>query len=136
MVHAGRSKHLPTVLTHEEAVEVIVKMVGKPRLMARLLYGSGLRLMECLRLRVKDIDFNNHQIIVRDGKGEEDRVTVLSDSVIPELHIFLRDVKALHENDLKEGFGEVALPYALRLNIPMPVENGDGKSNFLPLNGP
>jgi len=118
LVHAGRPKHIPTVLTHEEALEVIDKMVGKPRLMARLLYGSGLRLTECLRLRVKDIDFNDHQIIVRDGKGEKDRVTVLPDSVVPELHILLRDVKALHEKDLKEGFGEVALPYALSVKYP------------------
>jgi len=86
--------------------------------MARLLYGSGLRLTECLRLRVKDIDFNNHQIIVRDGKGEKDRVTVLPDSVVPELHILLRDVKAMHEKDLKDGFGEAALPYALSVKYP------------------
>ena len=75
--------HLPTVLTHAEALEVINQMRGKTRLMARLLYGSGLRLMECLRLRVKDIDFGNHQIIVRDGKGEKDRVTVLPDLDCP-----------------------------------------------------
>ena len=118
LVHAGRPKHLPTVLTHEEALEVIGRMAGKPRLMACLLYGSGLRLMECLRLRVKDIDFGSHQIVVRDGKGEKDRVTVLPDSVIPELQIVLRDGKALHEKDLREGFGEVALPYALGVKYP------------------
>jgi len=118
LVHAGRPKHLPTVLTHEEALEVIGRMAGKPRLMACLLYGSGLRLMECLRLRVKDIDFGSHQIVVREGKGEKDRVTVLPDSVIPELQIVLRDGKALHEKDLREGFGEVALPYALGVKYP------------------
>jgi integron integrase len=118
LVHAGRPKHLPTVLTHDEALAVINRMTGKSRLMARLLYGSGLRLMECLRLRVKDIDFGNHQIIVREGKGEKDRATVLPDSIVPELQTLLRDVKALHEKDLREGYGEVALPYALNVKYP------------------
>ena len=118
LVHIGRPKHLPTVLTHDEALEVINRMTGKPRLMARLLYGSGLRLMECLRLRVKDIDFGNHQIIIRDGKGEKDRATVLPDSIVPELQNHLQDVKALHEKDLREGYGEVALPYALNVKYP------------------
>ncbi|MCX6034709.1 MAG: integron integrase [Chloroflexi bacterium] len=118
LVHAGRPKHLPTVLTHDEALTVINRMTGKSRLMARLLYGSGLRLMECLRLRVKDIDFGNHQLIVRDGKGEKDRATVLPDSIVPELQTHLQDVKALHEKDLREGYGEVALPYALNVKYP------------------
>ena len=118
LVHIGRPKHLPTVLTHDEALEVINRMTGKPRLMARLLYGSGLRLMECLRLRVKDIDFGNHQLIVRDGKGEKDRATVLPDSIVPELQNHLQDVKALPEKDLREGCGEVALPYALNVKYP------------------
>jgi integron integrase len=118
LVHVGRPKHLPTVLTHDEALAVINRMTGKSRLMARLLYGSGLRLMECLRLRVKDIDFGNHQIIVRDGKGEKDRATVLPDSIVPELQNHLQDVKALHEKDLREGYGEVALPYALNVKYP------------------
>ncbi len=118
LIHAGRPKHLPTVLTHDEALSVINRMTGKSRLMARLLYGSGLRLMECLRLRVKDIDFGNHQIIVRDGKGEKDRATVLPDSIVEELQILLQDVKALHEKDLREGYGEVVLPYALNLKYP------------------
>jgi integron integrase len=118
LVHVGRPKHLPTVLTHDEALEVINRMTGKSRLMARLLYGSGLRLMECLRLRVKDIDFGNHQLIVRDGKGEKDRATVLPDSIVSELQTHLQDVKALHEKDLREGYGEVALPYALNVKYP------------------
>lgn len=114
----GRPKRLPTVLAHAEAVEVIGKMRGKTRLMAKLLYGSGLRLSECLRLRVKDIDFANHQIIVRDGKGEKDRATVLPESLVPELKVHLEDVKALHEKDLHEGYGEAALPYALGVKYP------------------
>ena len=97
---------------------MINQMRGKTRLMARLLYGSGLRLMECLRLRVHDLDFANHQIIVRDGKGEKDRVTVLPDSIVPQLQTHLQDVKALHDKDLHEGYGEVALPYALNVKYP------------------
>ena len=77
IIRAEKSKTLPVVLTHQEALAVISKMSGVPQLMARILYGSGLRLMECVRLRVKDIDFGNRQIIVRDGKGEDDRSTVL-----------------------------------------------------------
>ncbi len=113
-----QAKQLPTVLTHEEAMSVIGRMKGTTQLMAKLLYGSGLRLMECLRLRVKDVDFGNHQIVVRDGKGEKDRVTVLPDSMIPALRTHLTDVEALHQKDLREGFGEVSLPYALARKYP------------------
>ncbi len=112
------SVHLPTVLTHPEAMQVIEKMSGTSQLMAKLLYGAGLRLMECLRLRVKDVDFGNHQIVVRDGKGEKDRVTILPDSVIPALQTHLTDVKAIHQKDLGEGYGEVSLPYALDRKYP------------------
>jgi len=88
-------------------------MRGAPRLMAKLLYGSGLRLMECMRLRVKDIDFENHQIIVRSGKGDDDRLAILPDSAGAEIKHILQDVKALHEKDLSDGYGEVTLPNAL-----------------------
>jgi integron integrase len=81
--------------------------------MASLLYGSGLRLMECVRLRVKDVDFAMRQITVRDGKGAKDRVTMLPDSPIEPLKRYLEKVKAVHEKDLREGFGEVYLPFAL-----------------------
>jgi integron integrase len=81
--------------------------------MASLLYGAGLRLMECVRLRVKDLDFGLNQITVRDGKGGKDRVTILPSSLIPSLERHLVRVKALHESDLKEGFGQVYLPHAL-----------------------
>jgi integrase len=81
LVHPSRPKRLPTVLTHAEAMSVINHLCGTPRLIAKILYGSGLRLMECMRLRVKDIDFDNHQIIVRGGKGDNDRFTILPDSV-------------------------------------------------------
>ena len=113
LIRAEKSKTLPVVLTHEEALNVIGKMTGVPQLMAKILYGSGLRLMECLRLRVKDIDFGNHQIIVRDGKGEEDRFTPLPQSIIDDLQHHLKTVQLIHQKDLKDGFGEVYLPYAL-----------------------
>ncbi|MCG2787614.1 MAG: integron integrase [Anaerolineae bacterium] len=118
IIHPSRPKRLPTVLTHQEAMAVINNMQGKLRLMAKILYGSGLRLTECLRLRVKDLDFERRQIIVRSGKGDDDRVTILPDSVIGELKIILQDVKALHEKDLKEGYGESALPNALNVKYP------------------
>ncbi len=110
---ASRPKRLPTVLSHAEAMSVINQMHGIPRLMTKILYGSGLRLTECLRLRVKDIDFENHQIIVRGGKGDNDRLTILPDSVAAEIKHILQDVKALHEKDLREGYGETFLPNAL-----------------------
>lgn len=112
-IRPGRSKPLPVVLTAQEARAVIANMNGTPKLMAKILYGSGLRLMECLRLRVKDMDFGNHQIVIREGKGEKDRFTILPDSITEELQAHLIVVKALHEKDLKEGFGETSLPYAL-----------------------
>ena len=92
---------------------MIRELHGVPQIMTKILYGSGLRLIECLRLRVKDIDFGNRQIIVRDGKGEEDRFTPLPESLIPDLQQHLRTVAHLHQKDLKAGFGEVYLPYAL-----------------------
>lgn len=118
IVRAEKSKTLPVVLTHQEALAVINNMKGNVQLMAKILYGGGLRLMECLRLRVKDIDFGNHQIIVRDGKGEDDRTTVLPESLIPTLQLHLKNVALLHQKDLKEGFGEVYLPYALGRKYP------------------
>jgi integron integrase len=118
LIRAEKSRTLPTVLTHPEAMAVIRAMKGVPQLMAKILYGSGLRLMECLRLRVKDIDFGNHQIIIRDGKGEDDRLTILPDSLIPELQLYLQTVRLIHQKDLKAGFGEVYLPYALARKYP------------------
>jgi len=81
--------------------------------MTKILYGSGLRLMECTRLRVRDIDFEHHQINVRGGKGDDDRFTILPDSVAADLKHILQDVKALHQKDLRDGYGETALPNAL-----------------------
>ena len=106
------------VVSHDEAMLVISKMKGTPKLIAQLLYGSGLRISECMRLRVKDLDFSHYQIIVCDGKGENDRATVLPDSLVPGLKSQIEISRLVHNRDLKEGFGEVSLPYALAKKYP------------------
>ena len=113
-----RPARLPVVLTSEEARAVLGQLEGAKWLMASLLYGSGLRLMECLRLRVKDIDFGYGQILVRDGKGAKDRVTVLPGTLTEPLKAHLDKVRALHQRDLEAGYGEVSLPYALERKYP------------------
>jgi integron integrase len=118
IIRAQKSKTLPVVLTQPEALAVISKMSGVPQLMTKILYGSGLRLMECIRLRVKDIDFGNRQIIVRDGKGEDDRTTILPDSLVHALQRQIQTVQRIHQTDLGDGFGEVHLPYALARKYP------------------
>jgi len=115
---AKRPERLPTVLTREEALHVIKELDGTHKLMAQLLYGSGLRLMDCVRLRIKDIDFQYKTITVRDGKGEKDRITPLPDSVIPDLQRQIERARLLHEEDLAAGCGEVYLPYALEKKYP------------------
>lgn len=113
-----RPARLPVVLTRREVEGVLGQLEGTKWLMASLLYGSGLRLMECLRLRVKDIDFEYRQIMVRDGKGAKDRVTMLPEALIEPLNKHLVKVKALHERDLGEGYGEVSMPHALERKYP------------------
>ena len=117
-IRAQKPKRLPTVLTRAEVQKVLALLTGEHLLMARLLYGSGLRLMECLRLRVKDVDFELRQITVRDGKGGQDRVTMLPQAVIPALQDHLIHVRALHQQDLKNGYGCVYLPDALARKYP------------------
>jgi integron integrase len=117
-LRAKKPKRLPTVLTRDEVHRVFAHLSGVNLLMARLLYGSGLRLMECLRLRVKDLDFDYRTITVRDGKGEQDRVTILPESLIVPLRDHLRIVKRTHEEDLAKGYGAVYLPYALERKYP------------------
>ncbi len=117
-IRAQKPKRLPTVLTRAEVQKVLAFLTGEHLLMARLLYGSGLRLMECLRLRVKDVDFELRQITVRDGKGGQDRVTMLPQAVIPALQEHLVHVRALHQQDLKNGYGCVYLPDALARKYP------------------
>ena len=117
-VRAKRPQRLPTVLTPEEVFKVMGFLSGTHQLMAKLLYGSGLRLMECMRLRVKDVDFAQRQIIVRDGKGMKDRVTMLPEVLISSLQEHLRHVKLLHTSDLTTGYGSVYLPFALARKYP------------------
>jgi len=118
VVHAKRPVRRPTVLTASEAHKLLSKIRGTKWLMASLLYGAGLRLRECLTLRVKDVDFGYGQILVRDGKGGKDRVTMLPGSVVEPLQAHLARVKTLHEQDLAEGYGDVELPDALARKYP------------------
>jgi len=113
-----RPARMPVVLTKEEVRAVLKQMSGELRLMAELLYGSGLRLMECVRLRVKDVDFGYGQIMVRDGKGLKDRVTVLPGTLLEPLRVHLEQVRLLHQQDLARGGGEVYLPFALSRKYP------------------
>jgi integrase len=101
------------VLTCEEAKALLVQLAGDKWLMASLMYGAGLRLMECLRLRVQDIDFSRNEILVRDGKGAKDRITMLPESLKKPLADHLKQVKSIHDKDLAEGWGRVLLPGAL-----------------------
>jgi len=118
VVRAKRSERLPVVLTREEVRAVIRELQGPPRLMAILLYGAGLRLLECARLRVKDVDFATNQIIVRAGKGDRDRVTMLPAVVRTDLVRHVEMVRRQHEADLRHGAGWVELPWALARKYP------------------
>ena len=118
LVWAKKRKRLPVVLTREEVQALFGHLTGVPRLMAGLLYGSGLRLRECLRLRVKDIDFGYRQITVHDTKGAKDRVTLLPQPLIEALQVHIQKVRKLHEKDLANGYGSVALPGALARKYP------------------
>jgi integron integrase len=117
-LRAKRAQHLPTVLSKTEVNQVLSGMQGLHQLMARLLYGCGLRLMECLRLRVKDIDFEQSQIIVREGKGEKDRPTMLPASLVEPLKAQIAFVQKQHTRDLANGHGSVELPFALVRKYP------------------
>ena len=115
-INAYRSKRptrLPTVLTKAETIKIISMITGFHQIMVKILYGSGLRAIECLRLRVKDLDFDMNEIIVRDEKGKKDRVSILPENIKDPLGKHLIFIKQLHENDLSKGFGRVYLPYAL-----------------------
>jgi integron integrase len=118
VVRAKRAERLPVVLTREEVRAVIQGLHGTPRLMAVLLYGAGLRLLECARLRVKDVDFATNQIVVRSGKGDKDRVTMLPAAVKTGLAAHLQAVRLQHEADLRHGAGWVELPWALARKYP------------------
>jgi integron integrase len=115
---AKRPARLPVVLTRDETHKVFAHLSGTPRLMAGLLYGSGLRLMEAVRLRVKDIDFGYARIVVRDGKGAKDRVTMLPVNLAAPLERHLQKIKVQHEEDLEAALGAVYLPNALARKYP------------------
>ena len=118
VVRAPARPRLPVVLSREEVRAVIRRMQGSERLVVMLLYGAGLRLLEALRLRVKDIDFDMDQIVVRGGKGDRDRITMLPQSLKAELRRHLSEVRVLHERDLGRGAGVVELPHALDRKFP------------------
>jgi len=119
--HIDKAKapsRLPIVLTRDEVARILVELCGIHSLIGRLLYGTGMRVMEGLRLRIKDADFDRNEILVRDGKGFKDRVTVLPRSVVTSLRSHLEGVCELHREDLALGFGSVWLPHALDRKYP------------------
>jgi integron integrase len=118
VVRAKRPARLPVVLTQREVASVLERMVGLHGLMARLLYGTGMRLMECVRLRVKDVDFERAELLVRDGKGGKDRVTMLPQTLVAQLQEHLRWCRRLYEDDLAKGMAAVFLPDALERKYP------------------
>lgn len=118
IVRAKKPKHLPVVLTREEVARVLAELSGVHWIVGNLLYGSGLRLLEALRLRVKDVEFARGEILVRDGKGQKDRVTMLPRLVVTPLRQHLEEVMRLHRQDLAEGFGRANLPFALARKYP------------------
>ena len=118
VIRARKPRHLPAVMTREEVKAVLANLAGDKWLMASLMYGAGLRLMECLRLRIQDIDFARNEILIRDGKGAKDRITMLSESLKTPLQDHLKKVKAIHERDLGDGWGRVQMPTALDRKYP------------------
>ncbi len=118
VIRARKPKRLPVVMTRDEVKAVLANQTGDKRLMASLMYGAGLHLMECLRLRIQDIDFSSNEIFLRDGKGAKDRITMLPASLKAPLQEHLRTVKAIHERDLTDGWGRVLLPDALNRKYP------------------
>ncbi len=118
VIRARRPRRLPVVMTREETKAVISQIEGTKWIAACLMYGAGLRLLECLRLRVQDIDFSANQITVRDGKGNKDRLTMLPEAVKGPLSQHLERVREVHKRDLAEGYGRVQMPYALERKYP------------------
>lgn len=116
--YSKKQRRIPVVFTPKEAKAVIENLRGDKKIMANLMYGTGLRVSECLRLRVKDIDFGRNEITIRSGKGNKDRLTMLPDSVSEALHEQICFVASIHERDSMEGYGEVYMPYALARKYP------------------
>ena len=120
-VRAKRPKRLPVVLSQSEVARLLEQMRGKQWLMSSLLYGTGMRLMDCVRLRIQDIDFEYRQILIRDSKGKKDRVVPLPVRLVEDIKTHLVEVRCLHQEDLEKGFGEVYLPDALAIKYPNAV---------------
>jgi integron integrase len=118
VIRARKPRHVPVVMTREEVKAVLANLAGDKWLMSSLMYGAGLRLMECLRLRIQDIDFARNEILIRDGKGAKDQITMLPESLKILLQEHLKKVNALHARDLADGWGRVELPYALDRKYP------------------
>jgi integron integrase len=118
VLRARKPKRLPVVLTREEVKAIVGQLKDVNQLMASLMYGSGMRLMECLSLRIQDIDFTKNEITIRGGKGDKDRVTMLPESLKKNIKEHLKKVKAIHEKDLRDGWGRVQLPEALGRKYP------------------
>lgn len=117
-VRAHKKVNVPVVMTREETAKVIALTTGTPQLVVKLMYGSGLRISEAIRLRIQDIDYELKTITVRSGKGAKDRITTFPSSIVPFLQNHLSKVKGIHENDLANGHGEVYMPYALTRKYP------------------
>lgn len=143
VVAAKMPRRLPVVLTQREARELLLHMNGTMWLVAALLYGTGMRLLECLRLRVKDVEFERREILIREGKGNKDRVTVLPENLMQPLHEQIERARAWHRKDLDAGFGAVHLPTALAVKyasapkawgwqyvFPSPVRSMDPRSGI------
>jgi integron integrase len=118
VIRARKPQHVPVVMTREEVKSILSHLQGDKWLMVSLMYGAGLRLMECLRLRIQDIDFARNEITIRDGKGAKDRITMLPQSLAAPLGEYLQKVKVVHERDLSEGWGRIQMPYALDRKYP------------------
>ena len=118
VVRARRPRKLPVVLTVDEVARVLERLEGTHRLIGRLLYGAGLRILEALRLRVHDVEFTRRAILVRDGKGQKDRITMLPRGAVGSPRVHLREVERIHRLDLADGFGAVWLPHALARKYP------------------
>jgi integrase len=132
VARAKQPQRLPVVFTRQEVGALLDRMSGLHGLMARLLFGTGMRLTECVRLRVKDVDFERAEIVVRDGKGAKDRVTMLPQSLIPPLQDHLRWRRQLYLDDLTCEWAAVYMPDALDENIRMRPVSGPGRMSFKP----
>ncbi|MBN1355998.1 integron integrase [bacterium] len=118
IIRARKSRRLPVVMTKEEVKQVIINLSGEIWIIVSLMYGAGLRLTECLRLRVQDIDFSGNQIMIRSGKGDKDRLTMLLENLKEPLMDHLKKVRQLHQKDIQDGWGDVSLPHSLSRKYP------------------